>query len=160
MYRDHQLMGGFLNEQNAFSRIDDKILFQSGLAVGRTDMGGGETDAINLNAHQSPGAVAVFHEGNELLAGVKSATRLVDMRYGEGINPVPIRISGGGDWYDLDLSAATTMGDLVTLISGTDIDGRTLAASLTNDGIRVEYLIASVAHRQSRTPRDQRWRIN
>jgi len=31
------------------------------------------------------------------------------------------------------------MGDVVTLISGADIDGRTLAASLTNDGIRVEY---------------------
>jgi len=31
------------------------------------------------------------------------------------------------------------MGDVVTLISGTDIDGRPLAASLTNDGIRVEY---------------------
>ena len=139
MYRDHQLMGGFLNDQDAFSRIDDKILFQGGLAVGRTDMGGGEADAINLNAHQSLGAVAVFHEGNELLAGVNSATRLVDMRYGEGITPGPIRISGGADWYDLDLSAATTMGDVVTLISGTDIDGRTLAASLTNDGIRVEY---------------------
>ena len=57
----------------------------------------------------------------------------------EEITPGLMRVSGGGDWYDLDLSAATTMGDVVTLISGTDVDGRTLAASLTTDGIRVEY---------------------
>ena len=92
-----------------------------------------------MNANQALGALAVFFEGEQLQAGVNSDTRLVDMRNGGGITPGLMRVSGGGDWYDLDLSAATTMGDVVTLISGTDVDGRTLAASLTTDGIRVEY---------------------
>lgn len=139
MYRDHQLLGGFLNSQDAFSRIGDKILYHGAEAIARTDLGAGETSALNLNANQALGALAVFFEGEQLQAGVNSDTRLVDMRNGEGITPGLMRVSGGGDWYDLDLSAATTMGDVVTLISGTDVDGRTLAASLTTDGIRVEY---------------------
>lgn len=139
MYRDHQLLGGFLNSQDAFSRIGDKILYHGAEAIARTDLGAGETSALNLNANQALGALAVFFEGEQLQAGVNSDTRLVDMRNSEGITPGLMRVSGGGDWYDLDLSAATTMGDVVTLISGTDVDGRTLAASLTTDGIRVEY---------------------
>lgn len=139
MYRDHQLLGGFLNSQDAFSRIDNKILYQGAEAVARTDLGGGETNAINLNANQALGALSVFYEGEQLQAGVNSDTRLVDMRRGDGITPGLMRVSGGGNWYDLDLTAATTMGDVITLISGTDVDGRTLAASLTTDGIRVEY---------------------
>jgi len=139
MYRDHQLLGGFLNSESTFSRVADKILFQGADAVAMTDMGSGETNAINLNANQALGALSVFHEGETLEAGVNAETRLVDMRLGKGITPGLIRVSGGGNWHDLDLSAATKMGDLVTLISGTDIDGRTLAASLTADGIRVEY---------------------
>ncbi|MAI30691.1 MAG: flagellar hook protein [Planctomycetaceae bacterium TMED240] len=140
MYRDHQLLGGFLNSRDAFSRVDDKILYSGAEAIARTDLGGGETSILNLNANQALGALAVFHEGQQLQAGVNAETRLVDMRYGDGITPGLIRVSGGGDWYDLDLSAATTMGDVVTLISGTLVDGRTLAASLTADGIRVEYV--------------------
>lgn len=139
MYRDHQLLGGFLNSRNAFSRVDDKILYSGAEAIGRTDLGGGETSPLNLNANQALGALAVFHEGQQLQAGVNKETRLVDMRYGDGITPGLIRVSGGGDWYNLDLSAATTMDDVVTLISGTDVEGRTLAASLTTDGIRIEY---------------------
>ncbi len=139
MYRDHQLLGGFLNSQDAFSRIGDKILYHGAEAIARTDLGAGETSALNLNANQALGALAVFFEGEQLQAGVNSDTRLVDMKNSEGITPGLMRVSGGGDWYDLDLSAATTMGDVVTLISGTDVDGRTLAASLTTDGIRVEY---------------------
>ncbi len=139
MYRDHQLLGGFLNSQNAFSRVSHKILFKGSDAVAKTDMGGGETNAINLNANQALGALSVFYEGEKLDAGVNADSRLVDMRQGKGITAGLIKVSGGGNWHDLDLSAATTMGDVVTLISGTNIDGRTLAASLTTDGIRVEY---------------------
>ena len=139
MYRDHQLLGGFLNSQDAFSRVDNKILYKGAEAIARTDLGGGGTNAINLNANQALGAMAVFYEGDQLQAGVNADTRLVDMRYGDGITPGLLRVSGGGDWDDLDLTAATTMGDVVTLISGTEVDGRTLAASLTTDGIRVEY---------------------
>ncbi len=139
MYRDHQLLGGFLNSQDAFSRVDDKILYSGAEAIARTDLGAGETSALNLNANQALGALSVFYEGDQLQAGVNADTRLVDMRYGDGITPGLLRVSGGGEWYDLDLSAATTMGDVVTLISGTDVDGRTLAASLTTDGLRVEY---------------------
>ncbi|MGI9465587.1 MAG: hypothetical protein ACR2OA_00550 [Rubripirellula sp.] len=99
MYRDQQLLGGFLNSQDAFSRIDDKILYS-----------GAEAIALNLNANQALGAFSVFYEGEQLQAGVNSDTRLVDMRYGDGITPGLLRVSGGGDWYDLDLTAATTMG--------------------------------------------------
>ena len=108
MYRDHQLLGGFLNSQDAFSRIDDKILYSGAEAIARTALGAGETNALNLNANQALGALSVFHQGEKLHAAVNADTRLVDMRYGDGITPGLIRISGGGDWYDLDLTAATT----------------------------------------------------
>lgn len=60
MYRDHQLLGGFLNSQDAFSRIDDKTLYQGREAIARTDLGGGETNAINLNANQALGTCRSF----------------------------------------------------------------------------------------------------
>ncbi|MGB1816568.1 MAG: flagellar hook protein, partial [Rubripirellula sp.] len=69
MYRDHQLLGGFLNSQDAFSRIGDKILYHGAEAIARTDLGAGETSALNLNANQALGALAVFFEGEQLQAG-------------------------------------------------------------------------------------------
>ena len=38
MYRDHQLLGGFSHSQDAFSRIDDKILYSGAEAIARTDL--------------------------------------------------------------------------------------------------------------------------
>ena len=66
-------------------------------------------------------------------------SRLVDLRQGSGVSAGVIRLSAGENWTELDLRAASTIGDFVDLISTVELEGRQILASLTQDGIRVEF---------------------
>ena len=139
MFRDHQLLGGFLNSENVFEFDGAEILYNGNDAVGRAELGSGTPSQINMTGNQALGAFSVFVEGEPLNAGVDSETRLVDMRRGRGIEAGVIQFSGGGNWIELDLRSAATMGDVTNLISSTEVDGRALSATLTTDGIQVDY---------------------
>ncbi|MGI9470667.1 MAG: flagellar hook protein [Rubripirellula sp.] len=139
MFRDHQLLGGFLNSGDVFEYDGEEILYSGTDAIGRTELGAGGPNEINLTGNQALGAYSVIHEGESLNAGVDAETRLIDMRQGQGIRQGIIRLSGGGNWIDLDLRSAATIGDVANLISDAEVDGRALIATLTHDGIRVEY---------------------
>lgn len=139
MFRDHQLLGGFLNSGSAYEFDQGEILFTGNDAVGRTSLGAGEPSQVSVNGNEGLGTLAVFHEGEPLNAALDAQSRLVDLRGGKGATAEVIRISGGSNWQDVDLRSAATIGDIADLLSDVVVEGRQLAASLTNDGIRVEY---------------------
>lgn len=139
VFRDHQLLGGFLNTDSAFVYDGNDIVFQGSDAIAKTKIGAGIPTAINVNATESIGAFAEFLEGDPLNASLDENSRLVDLRRGQGVTPGVIRISGGGNFVNVDLTSAATIGDVASLISEVELDGRPIVASVTNDGLRIEY---------------------
>lgn len=139
-FRDHQLLGGFLNSGDAFRYEGNDIVFDGKSAVGRAEIGAGSPSPINVNANEAIGANAIVVEGRPLNAALDRETRLVDARRGLGVTPGQIRISGGGNFVEVDLRDASSIGDIVDLISNVELEGRPIVASLTNDGIRIEYV--------------------
>lgn len=139
MFRDQQLLGGFLNSGNAFRFDSTGIVYSGSNAVARTALGAGELSSVNVTGPEALGANAVFFEGDPLDAALDAESRLVDLRRGKGVTPGVIQLSGGGNWVELDLRASATIGDVANLISSVELEGRPLVASLTSDGIRIEY---------------------
>ena len=139
LFRDHQLLGGFLNGGVPFQFEGSEIVFSGEDAIGRTALGAGRTSEINVNGNQALGVFHVFMEGEPLNAALDADSRLIDLRAGKGAQPGVIQFSGGSNWQELDLLSAATIGDVADLISGVELDGRRLAATLTSDGIRIEY---------------------
>lgn len=139
MFREHQLLGGILNEGNALQYDDREIVFTGTNAVGQTVLGAGRPSELNVSGAESIGTSSVFLEGEPLNTALDASSRLVDLRRGDGVVPGVISLSGGNNWVDLNLKAASSIGDVADLISTVELDGRPLVASLTNDGIRVEY---------------------
>ncbi|MCP4889775.1 MAG: flagellar hook protein [Planctomycetaceae bacterium] len=139
LYRDHQLLGGFLESGVAYEYDNQDIVFTGTNATGRTELGAGQPAAINVTGNEGLGTNAVFMKGDSLNASINVDSRLVDLRQGEGVTPGKLRLSGGSNWVDLDLTPAGTIGDVVELVNTVSIDGRPLNASLVNGGIRIEY---------------------
>ncbi len=139
LYRDHQLLGGFLESGVAYEYDNQDIVFTGTNATGRTELGAGGPSKINVTGNEGLGTNAIFIEGDSLNTSINADSRLVDLRQGEGVTPGKLRFSGGSNWVDLDLTPSATIGDVVDLVNTVEIDGRPLNASLTNDGIRIEY---------------------
>ncbi len=139
LFRDHQLLGGFLNSGTAFDYDETEIVYSGNDAIGRTALGAGHPSPISVNGNETLGAFATFLEGDPLNAALDADSRLVDLRAGKGVTPSVIRLSDGSNWQELDLRSAATIGDIADLFSAVELDGRPLAATLTSDGIRIEY---------------------
>lgn len=139
MFRDHQLLGGFLNEGNAYDFVGEDIVFNGTNAIGRTSLGSGELSEVNVTGSDALGANSIVFEGDPLDAALDAKSRLIDLRRGKGVTPGVIQISGGGNWVDVDLREAATIGDIADLISSVELDNRPIEATLTTDGIRIEY---------------------
>ncbi len=140
MFRDHELLGGFLNSGNSFNHDGDDIVFSGKTAIARTEVGAGRPTDVNVNATEALGAGAVIVAGKPLNASLDRETRLVDLKKGLGVSSGQIRFSGGGNFVDVDMRSASTIGDVADLISEVKLEGRRLSATLTDDGIRIEYL--------------------
>ncbi|MEM1069113.1 MAG: flagellar hook protein [Planctomycetota bacterium] len=139
LYRDHQLLGGFLDSGVAFEFENEEIVFTGTNAVGQTFLGAGRPTEVSVTGNEALGTNSVFLEGDPLNAALNEDTRLIDLRQGQGVTPGVIRLSGGNDWTNLDLTSAATIGDVVDLLNTVELEGRPLTASITVDGIRIEY---------------------
>lgn len=140
IFRDHQILGGFLGQENAFERSGNEIVFTGNTAIANTKVGSGANTAVNVNAIDSLGVFTPFVEGQPLDATIDRDTRLVDLRQGRGVQPGLIRVSGGSEFIDVDLQNAATVGDLVDIISSVEVEGRDLSASIVNGALQVGYL--------------------
>lgn len=139
VFRDHQLLGGVLDPGNALAFDGNEIVSTGSNAVGQTAIGAGVPVDLNLTGTDTLGSNFVFLEGEPLNAALDRSTRLVDLRQGIGVEPGVIRLSGGNNFVELDAREAATIGDIADLISDIELEGRPIVASLTDDGIRIEY---------------------
>ena len=78
-------------------------------------------------------------EGEPLNAALDRNTRLIDMRSGRGVEAGDLRISGGGEFREFDLRNASTIGDVIDILDGAEIDGRPLVSRSATTPIRLEY---------------------
>ncbi|MEM9826269.1 MAG: flagellin hook IN motif-containing protein [Planctomycetota bacterium] len=139
LYRDHQLLGGVLGDSQPYAFDGNEIVYSGSGAVGKTDIGAGDPVALNVSGNQALGSASEIFQGEALGASVDRDSRLVDLRGGLGVQAGVLKISGGGNFIDVDLRGAFTMGDVVDLLSEVEIEGRQLTASILPDGIRLGY---------------------
>ncbi|MCY2974962.1 MAG: flagellin [Planctomycetota bacterium] len=70
---------------------------------------------------------------------VTESTRLSDLLNGRGVGPVAIQLSDGVNRETIDLESATVLGDVIDRINATSIDGRPILATLTTNGLQIDY---------------------
>ncbi|TWU23984.1 flagellar hook-associated protein FlgL [Novipirellula galeiformis] len=139
MFRDQQLLGGILNDGNAYNFVDGDIVYSGRDAIGQTMLGSGELSALNATAAESLGTNNVFLKGEPLGAALDYNTRLVDMRGGIGVAPGVIELSGGEGSVQVDLSNAATIGDVADVLSKVQLDGRPLSVTIGDDSLKIAY---------------------
>jgi len=139
IFRDHQLLGGHLQSQSALRFQDAAVVFQGNEAVGQTITSGYSPIAIGVSGTESFGLALPIVSGPALQPALYSETSLADLRQGKGISPGIIRLSDGGDWVELDLRTASTVGDVVQAIESVEFSGRTLDVALTPDGMTIDF---------------------
>lgn len=139
MYRDHQMLGGILESEDAFRWDEDSILFHGNRSIGQTKLGSGVPVPINVDGGQALGVGSTILEGEPLDPALRPDSRLVDLRGGEGVAEGVIRISDGNQWQTLDLRDAATIGDVADVLEATELGGRGLTATISADGFRLEY---------------------
>ncbi len=139
MFSNHQMLGGILDTGQAYETSMDGVLFGGNQAVGRADLGAGKATAINITGNDALGAFTTVIQGEPLDAALDRNTRLVDMKSGDGVKPGVIRISDGSNWQDINLSNASSVGDIKDVIEQLEFNGRTLTVSISSDAIQIEY---------------------
>lgn len=139
IFREQQLMGGVLENSPALTVEGRDVLFRGTDAVAKTNVGGGGLVSVGVSGREAMGLAGTIHQGPSLNAGLDRSTRLIDMRDGLGVKPGLIRISDGGNFIDVDLRAASTLGDVVDVIESIDFDGRRLRMSVQPDGLVLDF---------------------
>jgi flagellar hook-associated protein 3 FlgL len=94
----------------------------------------------NVTSQRAFGVVSSAVSGQvDLDPAVSGSTRLADLNQGFGIGSGAIQISNGTDSVTLDLSTAETLDDVRSAFRNASLDGRVLNASLTANGMQVQY---------------------
>ena len=102
-----------------------------------TDAAGGTT-ASDLGILIPTGAGAGTPvNGAPLRPAVTPLTRLADLRNGAGIDPAGLRITSGASTFDVDLSGAVTVEDLLNAVNGS---GANVRAEINADGTGINIL--------------------
>lgn len=139
VFRDHQLLGGHLQSQSALAFKDSHVVFQGNEAVGQTFTSGYSPIAIGVSGTESFGLASPIASSPSLQPAIYDDTSLSDLRQGRGVSTGIIRVSGGGDWVELDLRTASTVGDVINAFEGLNLDGRSLDVTLTPDGLTIDF---------------------
>ncbi len=138
-FRDQQLTGGVLTNQPALEMNGAEVLFSGNQAIAKTRILSGELTPIGVTSNEALGLSGVIQQGDSLNAGLDPSTRLSDLRGGRGVSTGTIRISDGGNFQDIDLSTATTIGDVADILNSVKLNGRDLSFTIQSDGVSVGY---------------------
>ncbi len=139
LFRDHQILGGYLQTAGSLTVDEADIVFGGSDAIARTKVGGGDLFAVGVNGTESLGLASTVIQGSPLQTGLDEKTRLSDLRGGQGARPGPIRVSDGGNFVDVDLTSAATVGDVIEILESINFDGRSLAVDILPDGLRIDF---------------------
>ncbi len=138
-YSDHQLLGGILSKGPAFVQEGSSVLFTGTQATGATRAASGIDMQTTLAISEALGSSEPIVQGTSLNSSLDGDTRLVDARAGKGVTTGVIRISNGGGWQEVDLTAAATINDVKDIMETIDVGGRKLSVTILNDGFQIEY---------------------
>lgn len=139
IFRDHQLLTGHIDAKSALEFVSGKVVFSGGEAVGQTYIGAGPPVAIGVTGTEAFGLGGTIANSDALGAAVDRSTPLADLRLGRGISPGIIRLSDGGDWVEVDLRSASSVGDVVYSLEALSFSGRQLDVSLSPDGMSIQF---------------------
>ncbi|WP_164102776.1 flagellin N-terminal helical domain-containing protein [Candidatus Laterigemmans baculatus] len=138
-FRDHSLIGGALTSKPPLRWENGTIVYSGNEAVAQAEIAPGTAVATLPTGDDALGLAAPRLKSKELAAGLTAETRLVDTRDGRGMQPGILRLSGGGDWTEIDLRGSVTMGDVASRIEGVVLDGRELAVDISGDAVTIRY---------------------
>ncbi len=99
-----------------------------------------DTDLLfdtNANGSAVFGALSAPVKGADLNPAVDDSTLLANLRGGQGIAKGSIAISDGTKTVNVDLSGASTIGDVKALIEAHAPAGRQVSVSITNTGLSI-----------------------
>jgi len=138
-FRDHQLLGGVLGAGDPLKQDDNGIVFSGNDAVAQTNAGGGGLVPVGISGTAALGIAEKFFQGAPLNAGLDRSSRLIDLRGGQGVRPGLLRLSGGGNFVEVDLRAASSLGDIADVLNAVKLNDRELEVTIQFDGITVGY---------------------
>jgi flagellar hook-associated protein 3 FlgL len=96
--------------------------------------------AHNISSQRALGLVSADITGTtDLNPALNLATRLDDLRLGQGIPRGGIHFSDGNQTTTIDLASAETLADVVDQLNQVSLSGRSLSATLSPTGIDVQY---------------------
>ena len=139
LFRDHQILGGYLETQDPLRIETSGIVFSGNDAVGKTKIGGGDVIPIGVNGSEALGLAETVLLGSPSESSLARSSRLEDLRDGKGVRPGLIRISDGGNFVDVNLREASTIGDIEDILEAVDLNGRSLTLDISADGITLSY---------------------
>jgi flagellar hook-associated protein 3 FlgL len=139
IFRDQQLLGGTLQTSAALQYVGGEVLFNGTDAIAKTSVGGGGVVDVGINGNDALAVANRFYEGGSLQAGLDRSTPLRDLRGGEGVRPGLIRVSDSGNFVDVDLRSASTLGDIEDVLESLDLNGRSLQVTIQSNGITIDY---------------------
>jgi flagellar hook-associated protein 3 FlgL len=123
-HQGHAVFGGLLNEGQSLQRDDQGIVDLGSGAIGQTAVGEGGLRSLNLSNRDTLGSAEVILRGTRLATTVSTSSKLVELDRHPPLDlSAGIRITQGSNAFDVDLSQATTVGDLLIAInrSGADV---------------------------------------
>ncbi len=139
-FRDQFIFGGSDVSRAPFSHSGNAVRFSGNDQELRTISDFGTTLTANVTAEDAFGVRSDQKVSTiDLNPSIAGDTPLWQLHGGDGIQPGAIRLSGGSEVLQVDLSNAYDLNDVVTQISALEIDGRGLSATLSSSGINISY---------------------
>jgi len=139
LFRDHQLLGGVLQSKSALQYDGADVVFSGTDAIAKTNVRGGALIPIGVSGAETLGLANTFFRGESLNPGLDRSTPLLDLRGGRGVEPGLLRISNGGNFVEVDLRSASSLGDVVDVLNAIELDNRQLLVTIQPDGITIAY---------------------
>ncbi len=133
------IFSGYQTDKASFVRSGGSVVYQGDDNVIYTRTGPNSTMPVNIPGSEFMGTTSSFLNGGEDTAPqVSLATNLSDLRMGEGWVPGLVSVSDAlGNNYEIDLSSASTIGDVITTIN--TATGGTITASINSDSTGLAF---------------------
>jgi len=137
-FRGRYLFAGSVTTVRPFENSGQSVIYRGNE---RTLFTNSDLDLLletNLDGNQVFGAISEPVRGTADLDPIlTSQSLLADLRGGEGIRPGSIAISDGTDTSIVDVSGASTIGDVAALLEANPPLGRTVTVDVTSAGLTV-----------------------
>lgn len=139
-HRDQFLFAGSDVLENPLQKIGDTLRFSGNAEHLNTISDYASTISANVSANDAFGVKSNKVVGSaDLDPSILASTPLSLLNRGNGVRGGAISLSNGLDKVEVDLANAYNLSDVLEKINSTQLDGRTLSASLSATGLDIRY---------------------